>query len=1117
MQENGNLIAITDPTVTYSSGTYKLYLRAEAGKKADDAKIKVTIQHGGIEIEETLDTIKLVQWDLNRDGTIDLVQSFILYDWIATEEFTVDNPETISIDLVVTGEDASTIALDKVLLAQSKFSTMTVWAQDEYDMRLIQLNTPRGIFDPLDPDTDGDKFRAIDGAIEGSMGYMTDEWELEIGTNPFDIDTDDDGIIDSTDWNPLSADSDGDGLIDPLEDTNLNGIYDIGIDYLDYTNPDTDEDGLPDGDEDTNFNGIVDGKETDPNKGDSNHDWISDGWEVTHRTDPLKKDYFPKHFVNEEEDDIEGRSLEMEMFFYKEILLEVAKALGYDKIEMDIQKDGVDYSIIDILYEHGSDIFNEKIDSRPTQDDLKNDFANLGGTEKLYWRSSYNYIEFDDDALALEGLDKISYGALSTFLNLNDKNWLGGAPSATYDYANDAQSLLQTNPNDYEGYQKLAYALYYLISIGAGPYHTKSWMMASQMAYHDVYEDTYIDTNWDSEDYPSVVRDGAENPKDLSGSSFEEKVKNLVIKLAKDDSEPTFGTINDEMKKSMEDKDESKIKEKTKECLENTGSAVAALLKKGFIIPEMSLPDLTVTAISRDPQDPRLQEHTTITVTVKNIGTEDISNEFFVQVWAVNEGAKNDLLYTDSVSGLTVDSSTEISFDWIPDKIKEFKIMAVVDPTTIDKPKGDVRELDSTNNILIESIDVSGEVFITDGPYAGEPMPDGSGTFSVTITWTTNVLSDSKVSYGSTQAFGNVQYNSNRVISHSLTITGLYRNLVYYYRVFSYSGASFDYRDGYFETGDSENVPPIASIGSITSNCGSNRAAKDSIVTFKGWGFDPDTPGNQVTAFEWKSDIEGGLSDLQEFPKSGFKIGTHTISFRAKDSDNVWSIWVTAKLEVLDACQFFEAPILYSVYATDHSHRFQSWTGIKMEWYMPEETVNLNIKGFKVLRRGSDGSNEAFNVGYRVNWEDWKTSGLPSLTEGITYTYQIQAYTIINILSYPSGSSSYTLLNAPHLQNPDNFEKISTLTPNFKWDISYYWDNEEYGKPSFTVWVYDSKYYTEVLGRRSLVVLDITDTEASSYLYIGPDLESGQQYYWWQVRVEGKNGAAYSQIYAFET
>ena len=110
------------------------------------------------------------------------------------------------------------------------------------------------------------------------------------GMDPFDDDTDDDGlldgpgsgedvnangIVDASETDPRSADTDGDGIQDGTElglvapegfDTDLT-IFVPDADpssTTDPTNPDTDGDGLLDGEEDLNGNGAVDPGETDP-------------------------------------------------------------------------------------------------------------------------------------------------------------------------------------------------------------------------------------------------------------------------------------------------------------------------------------------------------------------------------------------------------------------------------------------------------------------------------------------------------------------------------------------------------------------------------------------------------------------------------------------------------------------------------------------------------------------------------------------------------------------------------------------------------------------------------------------------------------------------------------
>ncbi|WP_437335306.1 DUF3344 domain-containing protein [Sorangium sp. So ce394] len=169
--------------------------------------------------------------------------------------------------------------------------------------------------DPLDADTDdggvpdGQEDVNLNGAIdEGETDPnngdddgmpadtdgdgLSDALEEEIGTDPNDADSDDDGVLDGDEPN-FSDDHDGDGLINALDpDSDNDGLFDgteLGRDCADAatdpeagtcipdadptttTNPldaDTDDGGVKDGDEDANHNGAIDAGETDPNDGD---------------------------------------------------------------------------------------------------------------------------------------------------------------------------------------------------------------------------------------------------------------------------------------------------------------------------------------------------------------------------------------------------------------------------------------------------------------------------------------------------------------------------------------------------------------------------------------------------------------------------------------------------------------------------------------------------------------------------------------------------------------------------------------------------------------------------------------------------------------------------------
>lgn len=106
--------------------------------------------------------------------------------------------------------------------------------------------------DPVDPDGDG----------------LSTVEELDLGTDPFEWDTDHDGVSDGDEVlvlyiDPLNPDSDSDGLddgwelftgsmTDPLNpDTDEDGLSDWSevVRWMDPLHPDTDRDGVPDGED----------------------------------------------------------------------------------------------------------------------------------------------------------------------------------------------------------------------------------------------------------------------------------------------------------------------------------------------------------------------------------------------------------------------------------------------------------------------------------------------------------------------------------------------------------------------------------------------------------------------------------------------------------------------------------------------------------------------------------------------------------------------------------------------------------------------------------------------------------------------------------------------------
>jgi PKD repeat protein len=89
----------------------------------------------------------------------------------------------------------------------------------------------------------------------------------------------------------------------------------------------------------------------------------------------------------------------------------------------------------------------------------------------------------------------------------------------------------------------------------------------------------------------------------------------------------------------------------------------------------------------------------------------------------------------------------------------------------------------------------------------------------------------------------------------------------------------------------SSNTAPTATIDSITPS----PAAEGQSVTFTGHGTDAE---GTITAYEWTSSIDGTIGTAASFSTSTLNPGTHTITFRVKDNEGLWSTETTATLVV---------------------------------------------------------------------------------------------------------------------------------------------------------------------------------------------------------------------------
>jgi hypothetical protein len=236
-----------------------------------------------------------------------------------------------------------------------------------------------------------------DNDIDGD-GLSNDE-EEELGTNPYDADTDGDLL---TDWhevtnlhsNPRMMDSDGDGLMD----------YEESVKY--HTRPDTldtDGDGLSDAEEIQRFNtnalivdsdgdNLTDGRElqlgSNPNRVDTDGDGLSDGDEyLKYGTDPLLPDSDGDGIGDYDEvfvDKTEAASADSDKDGLNDF--EEHSIEGTDPFNPDTDGDGLtDYEEIRVTGtdpknpDTDGDGFNDKVDKCPRLPENRNGYQDDDG------------------------------------------------------------------------------------------------------------------------------------------------------------------------------------------------------------------------------------------------------------------------------------------------------------------------------------------------------------------------------------------------------------------------------------------------------------------------------------------------------------------------------------------------------------------------------------------------------------------------------------------------------------------------------------------------------------------------------------------------------------------
>jgi hypothetical protein len=287
-----------------------------------------------------------------------------------------------------------------VNVREQEFGTLPLDPDTDSDNVTDKQEVDDILTNPLIPDSDSNRTEfdesdngVIDGVEDFDNDTLTTANEFEVGTDPFDADTDGDGLTDHFEYthetlDPVNNDTDGDGVPDGREDPDgdsLNNIdeqfagtdpndpdtdgddltdaFEVNESYTDPTDSDSDslvmdtdeaDDGVPDSKEDLEGDTLSNEREqeldTDPTQADSDRDGLTDSYELsTAGTDPLDPDSDSTRTESKESDDnvTDGE----EDFDADTLSTELERETGTDAFAEDTDgdslTDGFEYDALD--------------------------------------------------------------------------------------------------------------------------------------------------------------------------------------------------------------------------------------------------------------------------------------------------------------------------------------------------------------------------------------------------------------------------------------------------------------------------------------------------------------------------------------------------------------------------------------------------------------------------------------------------------------------------------------------------------------------------------------------------------------------------------------------------
>jgi len=275
-----------------------------------------------------------------------------------------------------------------------------------------------------------------------------------------------------------------------------------------------------------------------------------------------------------------------------------------------------------------------------------------------------------------------------------------------------------------------------------------------------------------------------------------------------------------------------------------------------------------------------------------------------------------------------------------------------------------------------------------------------------------------------------------------------------------------------------ENQAPTAVIISITPS----PAQSDQNVSFAGEGSDAD---GSISAYEWRSDLDGVLSSSATFDSDTLSAGTHEIRFRVQDNDGAWSDYVVQILVIGDPIPENQAPTARIVSIAPNP----AGSGEDVSFAGEGSDADGSISAYE-WRSDLDGvlsSNATFDstlsagtheISFRV--QDDEGAWSPFVTRDLTVEEDLLTRVYDNGDAGTSSTGTWTVSTQPNFYGTSSLYARDGATYTWRFD------------PPVTATYIVNMWWTAYDGRSNNVPVDITNAGGTQRVYINQQLNGGR-------------------------